>query len=67
MAQQQFNLIQNGVHNLEISEGGENLTLTADIIEDLVLFLRTKGVFNSGAVVVAYTAPQSLSTIPSEG
>ncbi len=66
MATQNFNLIQNGVHTLSLSEGGENLALTAAIIEDLVVFLRNKGVFNSASVVVAYTAPQSLSTIPAE-
>lgn len=64
MASQNFNLMQRGVHTLQIIEGGETLSLNASLVEELVEFLRVKNVFDNDAVVVAYTAPQTLTTIP---
>lgn len=41
------------------------LTLTPEVLTELVGFLRTKGVYSNDSVSVSYEAPAVSSTIPS--
>lgn len=65
MAKQQFNLMQNGVHILNITEEAEQLKLNDDVVVALVSFLRQEGVLNSSSVTQNYTAPSVVKNIPS--